>query len=482
MTATPTPAPHRQGVSVDWVYVRYRTVGYLAGALIVAGLAFVGWWWWTSKLAPDETSAAQAISAAKEMIAQAESSAPEAPSITLAQAHLQRAREELDGGRYGSSLDEARTAEELARDALASVAIGGAPSVRIARLEGDVRVKRAGQFLWERASEQMILESSDQIRTGSDGMTQLVYFDGSVMTLSSGTLLELRDLHRDHQGRGQRVSERLAWGSVQGSTDSKSGQRSVHELATDQASVRATEGSEFRVEHDRERGESQIVSLRGNVVVQTPEREIPLEANTRISLADGEVIDQGRLLEPPRPMGPPDQKTFLGQSDTRVTLTWSPVAAAHHYRLQLSDRSMFGRTMLDMDHVATTSMEIPPLVPGDYYWRVAAIDKKGQPGQWSEARRFRLMGAEFNDPGDRDPPMLEISEILVVGSNSIITGRAEPGALVWIEGERVDLRDDGGFNWVIKLRHDGKNKIHFLAQDPAGNETRRIGYAYVDVY
>ncbi|MDH3284930.1 MAG: hypothetical protein OEQ13_09315, partial [Acidobacteriota bacterium] len=134
MTATPTPAPHRQGVSVDWVYVRYRTVGYLAGALIVAGLAFVGWWWWTSKLAPDETSAAQAISAAKEMIAQAESSAPEAPSITLAQAHLQRAREELDGGRYGSSLDEARTAEELARDALASVAIGGAPSVRIARL------------------------------------------------------------------------------------------------------------------------------------------------------------------------------------------------------------------------------------------------------------------------------------------------------------------------------------------------------------
>ena len=109
--------------------------------------------------------------------------------------------------------------------------------MRLVRIEGDVRVKRAGQFLWEKASDQMLLEASDQIRTGADGSAQLVYFDGSVMTLGSGTLLELRDLHRDPQGREQRVSERLAWGAVEGVTDAKHGSRSVHELATDSASM-----------------------------------------------------------------------------------------------------------------------------------------------------------------------------------------------------------------------------------------------------
>jgi hypothetical protein len=482
MTATPTPVNRRRGVSVDWVYIRYRTVGYLAGLLIAAGIGLVGWWWISSRLAPDEARATAAIRSAEALVAEASAHDPDAQQLSLARAHLDRARQELGAASYGPAVDEARAADSLAREALALRTGDGAPSVRLVRIEGDVRVKRAGQFLWDRASEQMLLEANDQIRTGADGSAQLVYFDGSVMTLGSGTLLELRDLHRDPQGREQRVSERLAWGAVEGTTDAKNGTRSIHELATDSASVRASEGSQFRIRHDRERGESEVVSLGGDVVVRTPRGEIPLEKNTRIALSGGEVVDRGKLLEAPRQLGPPDQKTFLGASETRVGLAWSQVEGTRNYHLQLSDRSMFTRTILDMEHVQSTEMELPPLAPGSYYWRVAAVDRSGRSGQWSSVRRFRLMGAEFSDPEDGVPPPLDVSEILVVGTNAIITGCAEPGALVWIEGERVDLRDDGCFNWVIKLREDGQNKLQFLAQDAAGNETRRVGYAYVDVF
>ena len=37
------------------------------------------------------------------------------------------------------------------------------------------------------------------------------------------------------------------------------------------------------------------------------------------------------------------------------------------------------------------------------------------------------------------------------------------------------------FTWVVKLWKDGENRIRLAAQDAAGNETRRVASAYLDV-
>ena len=94
--------------------------------------------------------------------------------------------------------------------------------------------------------------------------------------------------------------------------------------------------------------------------------------------------------------------------------------------------------------------------------------------------KFRVVSADFRDPDDKTPPPLTIDEVLVVGANAIVVGRSEPGALLWIEGERVDTDEKGRFTWVVKLQKDGENKIRFTAQDAAGNETRRVASAYLD--
>jgi len=128
------------------------------------------------------------------------------------------------------------------------------------------------------------------------------------------------------------------------------------------------------------------------------------------------------------------------------------------------------------------SVDLPPLTAETYYWRVAALDGAGREGRWSEARKFRVLAAEFKDPDDKTPPPLRIDEVMVVGAHAIVGGAAEPGALLWIDGERVEVDDDGRFTWVVKLRADGENKIRFVAQDAAGNEARRVASAYVDVF
>ncbi len=467
-------------VAVEWVYVRYRTV--LAVLVIVALAAGGGAWWWLGgRGGADRDAADRAIARAEELLARARERHPGSEPLDRAGEHLAAAREARAAGDWPGAVDEAEAAALLARDVLDQEG-GGETGVRLVRVEGDVRIKRAGQFLWEGATERMVLHEGDQVRTGGDGTARLLYFDGAMMTVSPGTLLEIRELFRDGRARRQRVAERLAWGRLRAATRAAPGVDSVHEVATEDVRVRAAGTAEFEVGHDREAGRSEVVSLAGEVRLDTADREVPLPENTRVSLARGRIVEQERLLAPPDQVSPPDQKAFLAPREAQVTLSWGPVSGASFYHLVLATRPFFAQATLDLDHLARTSVELPPLAPGTYYWRVAAVDGKGNEGRWSPVRRFRVLGSEFRDPDDRTPPALEVREILVVGANAIIHGRTEPGALLWIDGERVDLEDDGSFTWVIRLRRDGENRISFLAQDAAGNETRRTGYAYVDAY
>lgn len=480
MIATPTPRSARR-FGLDWIYVRYRTVAWLLALVALAAGGAAAWRWWSGSV-PDAERAAAAIASAERAIARARAAGPRLANLELAEHHLEQAKSLAASGSYVLAIDEAAAAEGLARLAARMGAAKSEAVVRVARIEGDVRIKRAGNFLWEEATEQVVLSQGDQIRTGQGGSAQLLAFDGSLVTLSPGTLLEIRELHPAEPKAGGRVSERLAWGRVVAATDDAQPKGTVHEVATDQASVRASGASEFEVQHDRERGRSEVVALRGSVEVETGGERTTVGENTRLAVAQGKIVARDRLLEAPRLLGPPDQRTFLASSLKGLAASWTAVPEADHYHLQLSDGSLFTRLLLDIEHVSATRVDLPPLRTGTYYWRVAAVDHTGREGRWSEVRKFRLAGSEFDDPGDREPPPLEIEELLVVGSNAIVNGRTEPGALVWIDGERVDVAEDGHFNWLIKLRRDGKNTIHFLAQDAAGNETRKVGYAYVDAF
>ncbi|MDQ7006478.1 MAG: FecR domain-containing protein [Acidobacteriota bacterium] len=480
MTSIPDPGRATPRVAVDWVYVRTRTLIALVLVVLAAG-GGGAWWWFGRDGLPLAQRAARAVAVAEEAVGQAREKVSGGELLTRAQRHLDLARRALVDEVYGEALTEAGTARDLAVQILGPAEEGGQPGVRITRVDGDVRIKRAGQFMWESASERALLAMGDQIRTGTRGRARLVFFDGTLLTVQPGTLLEIRELFRDESQGVQRVSERLAWGRVHGSTHESEGVDSVHEVSTASAALEARTESEFRVAHDREKGTSEFVALDGEVSLRAGDQQVPLAPLTRVSIQQGRIVDSKKILEPPLPKNPPDARTFLAPQSRRIQLDWFAVDGAESYRVQLSRHPAFG-TILQEKQVVEARCDLPALPEGTFYWRIAAVDGDGDPGRWSDTRKFRVLGEKFQDPDDTQPPPLEVSEILVVGSNAIISGRSEPGALVWISGERVDVDDDGRFTWVIKLHHDGENRIRFQAQDAAGNETNRVGYAYVDVY
>ncbi len=480
MAVASSPNGPASRVALDWVYIRTRTL-WLLGVMVLLAVAAGAWWWMSADPRSLEEQAVQAISRAENLLAQAQAVAPGADNLSLAREHITRGREALDVGQFTRAIDEAQAAETLSRELLSGGDVTDT-GVRVARSDGDVRIKRSGQFMWEPATERTMLSMGDQIRTGSNGSAQLIFFDGTMMTVQPGTLLEIRELYRDSERREHRVSERLKWGSLKASTQETAGVRGVHEVSTSSAAVRAEHDAEFLVAHDREKGRSEVTALRGAVRLQTSEDEVTLNESTRVTLSKGRVVETTNVLAPPLLKDPPDQRTFLAPRESQVRLSWLRLDRAEYYHLQVSERPMFSRSSVEIDAVRSEQTTLPPLSPGSYYWRVAGIDANGYEGRWSDTRKFRILGAKFQDPDDKVPPILEVSEILVVGTNAIISGRSEPGALVWIAGERVDMDESGAFTWVIKLHRDGENRIAFQAQDAAGNETNRVGYAFVDVF
>ncbi len=413
-----------QKLRVEWIYIRYRTIA-VGVALLLVGAGILLW----SRFGPSLRRGAE--------------------------------RAAIEAARPGESED----------------------GVRVVRIDGDVRVKRAGQFLWEPANDRTVLRAGDQIRTSEGGTAQLLYFDGTAMTVSPDSLLEIRDLWRDATQRRQKVSERLAFGSLSARTQDNAGISSVHEVATEKVSVRARKASDFQVSVEADDGTSEVLNYRGALTVSTGAEEIQLPQSTRATIdRSGKVRELVALLEAPRLNFPPDQRAFAAAGKAPVGLGWGEVPGADSYRVQVSDRHHFAQATRDEGRLEATGLELANLAAGTYYWRVAAVDAKGHDGQWSETRAFRLLGSEFRDAADRQAPPLDVHEILVVGTNAIVSGRTEPGSLVWIDGERVDVEDDGRFTWLVRLPEYGKNQISFLAQDAAGNETRRAGSAYVDAF
>ena len=58
--------------------------------------------------------------------------------------------------------------------------------VQFSKIEGDVRVKRAGAFSWKNANTKMILRVGDQVKTSSSGSAEVIYFDGTVTSDQAG--------------------------------------------------------------------------------------------------------------------------------------------------------------------------------------------------------------------------------------------------------------------------------------------------------
>ena len=106
------------------------------------------------------------------------------------------------------------------------------------------------------------------------------------------------------------------------------------------------------------------------------------------------------ILPAPALAAPQDDQVAF---DAAVAMSWAGVADAAGYWLEVAYDPGFGRMTFSRWGLAQASFESAPLEVGSYYWRVAALDKFGLPGERSEVWRFHVRT-------DVTPPYLSIGE------------------------------------------------------------------------
>ena len=96
-------------------------------------------------------------------------------------------------------------------------------------------------------------------------------------------------------------------------------------------------------------------------------------------------------LAPAAPILTAPADTAVISSTRTPTLTWSPVATAKRYLVEVSTDAGFTAPVVNRVTVTTTNYTIPKaiaLADGQYYWRISAVDGAGNTGPASPPRTF----------------------------------------------------------------------------------------------
>lgn len=484
-----TSKPQKPRILLDWIAVPYRVVVLgLIAVVIVAGAGVTLYLRGCSSSRP-RAEAQEAIDRAEAKLSEAagyrgDERVDEARG--LARASLEEARTAFVQRRWDNARVAAIRSENLSQKAVDMARGSGLASqeVKFFRIEGDVRVKRSAEFAWEPATPKMVLHLGDQVKTSSSASCELIYFDGTRTMVQPGSLLEIREMSEDPATKVRKVREKLNWGEVLASTQKRNVDGSFHEVATEKATARTGDAGELRVAFDKERNTATFDVFAGRVEVAGLGRNEVVEGGERLrASSDGSFATKELLPGVPRLVTPSDERVFAydDPSKATTTLSWEKVPGASKYHLLISSKMMLSEPLYDADR-EETQVVIDGIRAGSYYWKVAAISASGVKGPYSETRRFRVSSQRIRDREDTVPPKLEITEFVQTGPMLILNGRTEPGAVLWIDSEKVDVADDGTFYAVVRLRKEGLNPVHLVAQDAAGNETKLTHNAYVDTF
>lgn len=473
-------------VLLDWATISYRSimrgVVYLVLLLAMGG---VFWYLRAARRATPEELALQEINRAERMYREAQAIA-DAPYARV----IESARKILDSARLSherKDFDEARAAAQQSQSFSQKILEGSAGeafTAKIYKYEGDVKIKRARQFVWDDISGNTALRVGDQIKTSGNGSAQIIYFDGTITTINPGSLLEIRELFEDPTTRVRKVREKLNWGGVSATMPGANVAGSFHEVATESATARAVDKSVFQVAYDAQTRRTRTEVQSGSAQVQTAGRTLTLKPLERMEVTGEQVVSRVRLLPAPGLLDPSDQRVFLHDdpSSEVTTLRWARVTGGERYRLQIARTALFGELLLDKSDIRASSVEIPGLQEGNYYWRVSVIDGTNVESPFSEIRKFKVASSRERRTDDSTPPPLEVVDFLPTGHLVIINGRTEPGAVLSVDGQRVDVYDDGAFTAVVRMKRDGMNHVEIVSQDTAGNTTRMRRTVYVESF
>jgi FecR protein len=347
-------------------------------------------------------------------------------------------------------------------------------TARFTSIDGSVKVKAVGTFEWVTADRNMVLKRADLVRTGPGAAAEITFFDGTVVHVRPDSLITIEQTTEDPTTKQRRVAWHISSGEVNFQTVRRSVGQGTTEVST--PTVRGTVGSDASASvRVAPSGDSDIRMFRGSSRLQTTSgQKVELTSNEALKVdAAGQAGPKLTLPGVPVLVRPPHQSELAAADPVRAItlLEWKPVPGAVAYHLMLDFSPSFNRPLIDRRGIQDTSQDVRGLDAGKYYWRVAALDKAGNEGAFSDFSRFTLTKSERMPAAA--PPPLTIDSLDVRGNIVQIKGRSEPGATVSVNGQRLEVQADGSFNEFITLEGLGKQTLLVRAVGLNGGVTEQ---------
>ncbi|SRR5579875_132821 len=337
---------------------------------------------------------------------------------------------------------------------------------RFVNLDGKVQVKKANSVQWVNADYQITLDKGDLIQTGPEGVARIVFADGTTYTVKGNTLVTVEE-NIVNQNRATQVGVHITSGQVDLLTGNWAVAGSKAQVSFENAVASVNANSRAAVVSDPEHNQQQITIDSGSAVLDRGDQHVDIgqyERATFPARGGGEIVTS-QVLAPPVLVQPLDLAPIIvaDPKHASVHFEWKPSPTAKTYEFQVGTTTMFKHVLIDQK-TDQTYVDASGLQPGNYFWRVRAIDDKGNLSDPSDSYKFILavQGKEQQMLLDVDPPELQ-------GNVVEVTGRTEPGAALIINGEQVaDIQPDGRFRFFTQPMTRGSHTIVITGQNRRG--------------
>jgi hypothetical protein len=341
---------------------------------------------------------------------------------------------------------------------------GTSQQAHITALDGTVRIKKASSNTWVKADYSVPLEKGDVIQTGSEGMAKIVFNDGTNYTVKQDSLIVIEE-----NSANERQQTNVAVNVNTGTVDLATGtyvQGSRSEVILDGATASLAPDSAARVSKDPKAQRDELLITKGSGSVERNGETVQLadweKARFRPNSPHLEKIKE---IGPPTPISPANMMPIFSSGDSKpVEFSWTAMANAKGYRLQISRNPYFSSLIVDRQ-VTSSAVMVSGLSEGPYYWMVQSFDSNGKESVESEKNRFTIIAKE----SDSGAILLDIDPLIQHGHVIEVTGKTENGARVMVNGHEVPvIGTDGGFHYFMPPLPSGESVITITAQNSKG--------------
>lgn len=385
-----------------------------------------------------------------------------AVEIGNAIASRENALEQRDVYKWGDVVDLSNIATLLAQEAL-EIAIAqrdrSAEAV-VSDVQGDVQGRAPADPRWSGRGRNDILVEFERVRTLSDSTTQIMFRDLSRLRLNANSNATIQRMRSDPLTGDEVTKVSLVNGDFYAVLNQLT-DRTAFEIEIPGIETK-TSSSDFWVQNNSDStkfvnyDDANLQVTRGDTAVVLGENE-------------GVVLDRNGIQTSEVLVGPVLNEPVLGQIiyTAEARFGWDPSKDAAGYWIEVARDPGFNEMQISEWGIPSPVHIAKDLPAARYFWRVAALDVLGLPGQWSSPNSFTTRV-------DTTQPFLTLlsptNGAITDQASVLIFGATEAEASVVLNGAAIALNPDCSFERNQSLVQ-GENFFFLEATDLAGNVT-----------